>query len=113
MRILIADDEVHLSRLLGDLIRPWGYEAVAGRDGLSALAALRAPDAPRLALLDWMMPGLDGMQVCREVRRDDRPYTYLVLVTGQGGRQQMLEGLEAGADDFLVKPVDASELKAR
>jgi diguanylate cyclase (GGDEF)-like protein len=75
---------------------------------------LREPDAPWLALLDWQMPGMDGIQVCREVRKEaDQPYTYLVLVTGHGGREQMLDGLEAGADDFLAKPVDASELKAR
>jgi diguanylate cyclase (GGDEF)-like protein len=113
MRILLAEDEEHLGRLLGEMIRPWGYEPVLVLDGETALQMLRAIDAPRLALLDWVMPGMDGIQVCREVRKDDRPYTYLVLVTGQGGRQQMIDGLEAGADDFLAKPVDALELKAR
>jgi two-component system cell cycle response regulator len=114
MRILIAEDEVHLCRVLQDLLDPWGYESVVVHDGESALAALRAPDAPRLALLDWLMPGLDGIQVCQKLRaKPDRPFTYLVLMTGQGGRQQLIDGLEAGANDFLVKPVDASELKAR
>jgi diguanylate cyclase (GGDEF)-like protein len=78
------------------------------------LRALREADAPRLALLDWQMPGMDGIEVCRELRQEAHlPYTYLVLVTGRGGREQMLDGLQAGADDFLAKPVDASELQAR
>ncbi len=113
MRILIADDESHSGNLLAALVQPWGYEPVVVHDGLAALAALNAPDAPRLALLDWKMPGPDGIEVCREVRKADQPYSYLILVTGLGGRQQMLEGLEAGADEFLTKPVEPAELKAR
>jgi diguanylate cyclase (GGDEF)-like protein len=114
MRILIAEDQIHLSRLLRKMLHSWGYEVAVVHDGLAALEALRAPDAPRLALLDWLMPGLDGIEVCRRVRADaGRPYTYLVLVTGQGGREQMLDGLEAGADDFLLKPVETAELRAR
>ena len=114
MKLLIAEDEESLGHLLEVQVRSWGYEAVVVHDGEAALAALRAPEAPRLALLDWLMPGLDGIEVCRRLRQDvDCPYPYLILVTGQGGRQQMLEGLEAGADEFLAKPVDAAELKAR
>jgi diguanylate cyclase (GGDEF)-like protein len=114
MRLLIAEDQVHLGRLLKDMLSAWGYDSVVVNDGLSALEILSDADAPRLALLDWIMPGLDGIQVCREVRKDaDRPYTYLVLVTGEGGKQEMLDGLDAGADDYLVKPIDAHELKAR
>ncbi len=113
MRILIADDESHSGDLLTVLLQPWGYEPVVVHDGLAALDLLTGPDAPRLALLDWKMPGLDGIEVCREVRKSDQPYSYLILVTGLGGRQQMLEGLEAGADEFLTKPVEPAELKAR
>jgi diguanylate cyclase (GGDEF)-like protein len=114
MRILIAEDQIPLSQSLTALLRPWGYEATVVHDGLAALEALWAPDAPRLALLDWLMPGLDGIEVCRRVRADaGRPYPYLVLVTGEGSREQMLDGLEAGADDFLIKPVEAAELRAR
>jgi two-component system cell cycle response regulator len=112
MRILIADDESHSGNLLAALVQPWGYEPVVVHDGLAALEALNAPDAPPLALLDWKMPGLDGIEVCRAVRKADQPYGYLILVTGLGGRQQMLEGLEAGADEFLTKPVEPAELKA-
>jgi len=114
MKILIAEDDPHQARQLDVLARTWGYEPVVVHDGLSALRALDAPDAPRLVLLDWVLPGLDGIRVCREVREEqDRPYTYIVLVTGQGGRPERLAGLEAGADDFLAKPVDPPELRAR
>ncbi len=114
MKILIADDQQHLSSLLGDQVRLWGYDPFTAHDGLAALAALQAADGPRLALLDWLMPGLDGIEVCRRIREDAASaHPYLVLLTGQGGRQQMLDGLEAGADDFLSKPVDDAELKAR
>jgi diguanylate cyclase (GGDEF)-like protein len=114
IKLLIAEDHLPLALLLQDLVRPWGYEAIVVCDGLAALAALRAADAPRLAILDWVMPGLDGIEVCRQVRQQaDQLYPYLVLLTGQGGHQQMIAGLEAGADEFLVKPVDATELKAR
>jgi diguanylate cyclase (GGDEF)-like protein len=114
MKILVAEDQIPLSHSLTALLRPWGYEAAIVHDGLTALEALRAPDAPRLALLDWLMPGLDGIEVCRRLRADaGRPYPYLVLVSGQGCRERMLEGLEAGADDFLIKPVEAAELRAR
>jgi diguanylate cyclase (GGDEF)-like protein len=114
MKILIADDQPAQAGLLEELVRPWGYEAVTALDGAEALEALQGPDAPRLALLDWLMPGLDGIEVCRRVRQGaTEPYPYLVLMTGLGGRDQMIEGLEAGADDFLAKPIDATELRAR
>jgi diguanylate cyclase (GGDEF)-like protein len=113
MRILIAEDEVNLGHLLKEQLSLWGYEAAVVHDGLAALEALRAVDAPRLALLDWLMPGLDGIEVCRRLRQDGYAYPYLILLTGQGGREQMIEGLAAGADEFLTKPVDAAELKAR
>jgi diguanylate cyclase (GGDEF)-like protein len=114
MKILIAEDDPLLGQLLCEQLRPWGYEAVLHHDGLAALEVLRSPDSPRLALLDWLMPGLDGIEICRRIRAEaSDPYPYLILMTGQGGRQQMLEGLEAGADEFLAKPVEPIELKAR
>ncbi len=114
MRVLIAEDHPHLGPLLREQLRPWGYEVVLVHDGCAALEAMCAPDAPRLALLDWLMPGLDGIEVCRRLRAESAsPYAYLILMTGQGGRQQMLDGLEAGADEFLTKPVEPAELKAR
>jgi two-component system cell cycle response regulator len=113
MRVLIADDDPGNGGLLAEILRLWGYDPVVVHDGPSALAVLRGDAPPRLALLDWMMPGLDGTEVCREVRKSPLPYCYLVLVTGHSGREQRVDGLQAGADDFLAKPVDLDELKAR
>jgi diguanylate cyclase (GGDEF)-like protein len=114
MRILIAEDEVCLGQLLSAQLQAWGYEPTLVHDGVTALEVLRATNAPRLALLDWMMPGLNGIEVCRQLRQEAGcACHYLILLTGQGGRQQMLEALEAGADEFLAKPVDDAELKAR
>jgi two-component system cell cycle response regulator len=114
MRVLVADDDVPAADSLAILARHWGYEAITVYDGKTALAKLRAPDAAPLAVLDWFMPGMNGVDVCREIRKDtDRPYIYIVLVTGRGGREDMLNGLQAGADEYLTKPVDPNELCAR
>lgn len=114
MKILIADDHAQLNPLMRELLRPWGYDTLFVHDGIAALDALRTADAPRLALLDWVMPGLDGIEVCRRIRSEpDGEYPYLVLMTGLGGRDPMVEGLQAGADDFLCKPIDPAELRAR
>ena len=114
MRVLIADDDpVSLRGLLG-LMQSWGYEAVMASDGLTALSVLAAPDAPRLALIDWEMPGLAGPDVCRRVRgwhSADSP--YLILLTSRSSRGDVIAGLDAGADDYLVKPFDPGELRAR
>lgn len=114
MQILIAEDDDGLSHLLATQVRVWGYDPVVVHDGLSALEVLQTSTVPRLALLDLQMPGLDGIEVCRRLRAEpDDSYPYLILLTGQGGRQEMLDGLDAGADEFLAKPVDHAELKAR
>src|SRR3954468_11390206 len=114
MQVLIADDVRDSGETLAVMLRKWGFQPKVVFDGNSALAALKEPDAPSLALLDWWMPGTNGIDVCRELRRDgSRPYVYLMLVTGGGGREQMLDGLKAGADDSLIKPIDPSELQAR
>jgi phosphoserine phosphatase RsbU/P len=114
MRVLIADDDpVSLRGLLG-LMQSWGYDPVMASDGVTALSILAAPDAPRLALIDWEMPGLPGPDVCRKVRdwhSADSP--YLILVTSRGSRGDVIAGLDAGADDYLVKPFDPGELRAR
>jgi diguanylate cyclase (GGDEF)-like protein len=114
MRVLIADDHIDASVTLGVLLRCWGYEPIVVHDGLAALAVLSGPQAPTLALLDWAMPGVNGIEICRRVRANvDRPYTYVILVTGRGGKELMVDGLEAGADDYLIKPMDHDELRAR
>jgi diguanylate cyclase (GGDEF)-like protein len=92
----------------------WGYEVIACPNGTLAWETLQQPDAPSLAILDWMMPGMDGLQVCREVRQQARePYTYLLLLTARSQQADVIAGLEAGADDYLTKPFDANELRMR
>ena len=114
MRVLVADDNIDLTKSLAILLREWGFEAVQVYDGTAAMALLRDPEAPTLALLDWDMPGVNGIEICREIRKDvDRPYTYVVLMTGRGSKDEMLTGLTVGADDYLIKPVDPKELHAR
>jgi two-component system cell cycle response regulator len=114
VKILIAEDDRVSRRVLEMFLLKWGYEVVLATDGIQAWEVLQSSDAPRLALLDWMMPGKDGIQLCREIRkRDGQPYVYVVLLTAKGQKQDLLEGLEAGADDYVVKPFDAAELRAR
>lgn len=113
-KILIAEDDPVSSRVLEVFLRKWGYEVVAVSDGSDALAILETDGAPRLAILDWMMPGMEGIEVCRHVRqRSGRAYVYLLLLTARGQKQNLLDGLNAGADDYLSKPFDAEELRAR
>jgi diguanylate cyclase (GGDEF)-like protein len=114
MRILVAEDDLVTARLLRALLDSWGFEVVTVTDGISALAVLQTPDAPRLAILDWMMPGLDGPEVCRRARayRPGVPM-YLILVTSREARRDVVAGLDAGADDYVVKPPDPEELRSR
>ena len=113
MRILVADDEPVSRRLLEAALKRWDYEVDVVCDGDSAWQALQEPDAPRLAILDWMMPGMDGIEVCRKVReREDAHYTYIILLTSKSSREDIIEGLDSGVDDFLTKPFDSSELQA-
>ena len=113
-RVLLAEDEEHSRRILAHYLTVWGYSVVEARDGLEAAAVLGAPDAPSIALVDWMMPGMEGTEVCAFVRQQtDRPYTYLVLLTAKADKDEVAAGLEAGADDYVVKPCDLAELRAR
>ncbi len=114
MRVLLAEDNAVSLRLLEALLRKLEYEVTLAPDGDAAWSVLRQPDGPCLAVLDWEMPGLDGIEICRRVRAQARePYVYLVLLTAREGRESLLEGLQAGADDFLRKPPDEEELDAR
>jgi DNA-binding response OmpR family regulator len=114
MRVLIAEDERVTARLLSQVVESWGYETVTAVDGPEALAVLEADDPPQLALLDWMLPGLDGPEVCRILRVAARPTsTYLILLTSKNERADLVAGLQAGADEYLVKPIDREELRVR
>jgi diguanylate cyclase (GGDEF)-like protein len=114
MKILVADDDAVSRCLMERVLQRVGYEVVLAEDGRQALKSLMNPDGPRLALLDWMMPGLDGPSVCLEVRSHrGRPYSYIILLTSKGAKEDLIAGLEAGADDYLTKPCNPEELKAR
>ncbi len=113
-RILIADDYLVTRRLLQETLERTGYEVIAVENGRLALECLCSPDGPRLALLDWLMPEIDGLGVCREIRRHpERPHIYIILLSAKNAKEDVISGLEAGADDYLSKPCDAEELKAR
>ena len=114
MKILVADDETVSRRMVEALLVKWGFEVITAEDGDAAWEQLRAPLAPRLALLDWMMPGQNGVEVCRTMRKHrPEPYTYIVLLTAKDAKESVVEGLESGADDYLTKPFNPQELKAR
>jgi two-component system cell cycle response regulator len=114
LKILIADDEALSRRLLERTLDRAGYEVVAVENGKQALEQLSKPEGPRLALLDWVMPELDGPGVCRAVRtRSEQTYVYMVLLTSKGSKEETVLGLESGADDYLTKPFNAEELRAR
>lgn len=114
MKILVADDESVSRRMVEALLVKWGYEVISAEDGDAAWEKLRTPLAPRMALLDWIMPGQNGLDVCRAMRQHrPEPYTYIVLLTAKDAKESIVEGLESGADDYLTKPFNPQELKAR
>jgi len=113
VKILIAEDDAISRRLLERTLVRLGHEVIAVGDGSEAVQMLLAPDAPRLAILDWMMPGADGLAVCREVREKAESYIYVILLSAKDRHEDMITGLDAGADDFLTKPLNAVELRAR
>jgi two-component system cell cycle response regulator len=114
MRILVAEDDAISRTLLERTLQRAGYEVISVDDGAKAIAELIKQDAPRLALLDWIMPEKDGVEVCREVRRrKEQAYRYLILLSSRESKGDIVAGLESGADDYLTKPFDVDELKAR
>lgn len=114
MRILIADDDNVSRMVLSTTLRNWGHDVTAVADGLAAWDHLRTDDPPPVAVLDWMMPGLEGPEVCRRVRELGRPVpTYLLLLTGRLGTGDIVAGLDSGADDYVTKPFAPDELRSR
>lgn len=118
MRILIADDSIVSRHLLDATLRKWGYEVVIACDGKEAWDILQSDDAPQIAILDWVMPGMTGPEVCRRMRTHAKEnekdiYTYILLLTSKSQREDLIEGMESGADDYLTKPFDQHELKVR
>lgn len=114
VKILVAEDERLSREMLERTITGFGYDVVLAHEGGKALSTLLQADGPRLALLDWEMPGLSGIDVCRVLRgRKDAPYVYVILCTSRDGHRQLINGLAAGADDYIRKPFDAQELEVR
>lgn len=113
MKLLVAEDDVFFQRLLAELLGP-DYEIVLACTGDEAWEILQRPDAPQLAILDWVMPGLTGPEICRKVRADERLRSmYLLIVTSKNSESDIVAGLRAGADDYITKPPIAAELRAR
>jgi sigma-B regulation protein RsbU (phosphoserine phosphatase) len=114
MKVLVAEDDVTSRSMLQAVICRWGFEVVAVEDGAQAWTRLQKPDGPRLALLDWMMPDMDGLEVCRRVRKAAQPDPpYIIMLTSRVSKGDIVTGLEAGANDYISKPYHPEELKAR
>ncbi|HLV80648.1 MAG TPA: SpoIIE family protein phosphatase [Chthonomonadaceae bacterium] len=114
MKILVAEDDAISRRMLESALTKWEYEVVLARDGAEAWEILQSAEAPPLAILDWQMPGMDGLEICRKVRqRQESPYTYIILLTARDQKEDVLTGMEAGADDYLTKPFDPHKLQVR
>ena len=115
MKILVADDDPVSLRLIEAVLAKWGHEVILARDGADALEKIRSDDV-RMGIIDWMMPEVDGIELCRRVRAGSSNaagYVYLIVLTSKSDKRDLLEGLEAGADDYLVKPCDPRELQVR
>jgi diguanylate cyclase (GGDEF)-like protein len=114
MKILLVEDSYIERHKVGSCLKEWGLDYVAVGSGTEAVKLLEAPDPPTLVLLDWMLPGLDGIDVCRRIRKlGNGNYIYTVMLTAKNRKQDLLTAMEAGADDYLAKPIDPSELRAR
>jgi len=114
MKILIAEDNDTSRRILETVLIKWNYEVISASDGNEAWEKLQEKDAPRLMVLDWMMPGLNGVEICRRLRQIDAVESmYIILLTARDDKKDIVEGLRAGADDYIAKPFDIDELRAR
>ncbi|MBM4054237.1 MAG: diguanylate cyclase [Planctomycetes bacterium] len=114
MKILVAEDDPVYRKMLETMLVKWGYEVIICSDGSHAWEILTSGDAPKFVILDWMMPGMDGMEVCRKIRENIKDvYVYILLLTAKNEMKDIIEGMEAGADDYITKPFHANELKVR
>lgn len=114
MKILVAEDSKYYQSVLKDTLVKWGYEVILTGDGIQACEKLKEDDGPKLAIIDWMMPQMTGIEVCKEVRSViDKSYIYLILLTANSSKEDVVRGLEAGADDYMIKPFYEMELKFR
>jgi len=113
-KVLIAEDDPVSRSILDAFLSRWGYEVVVTADGTEAWEILQQPAPPRLLILDWMMPGMSGVDICRRLRQEDQsPPPYVILLTSRARAEDVVQGLEAGADDYISKPFNREELRAR
>ncbi len=114
MRALIADDDRIATEILSKALQRMNIDVAVANDGGAAWELLTTGDGPSLAIIDWMMPTVDGLELCRRIRQDAaRAHMYVILLTGRDDRKDVVAGLDAGADDYIVKPFDPDELRAR
>lgn len=114
MKILIAEDNLTTRRILETILVKWNYDVISACDGNEAWEKLQEKDPPKLIILDWMMPGINGVEICRRLRRvDSAEPMYIILLTARDEKNDIVEGLGAGADDYIAKPFDKDELRAR
>lgn len=116
MKVLVAEDNYTMRVMVAGVLKRWGYEPVPVCDGKEAWQMMQQAGAPRIALLDWEMPGIDGIEVCRHLRTremEGAEYTYTILLTSRSEKNEIVAGIEAGADDYVIKPFDPNELRAR
>ncbi len=114
MKVLVAEDDLTSRTILTAILQKWGYEVISAVDGEQALELLQQPEAPRLVLLDWSMPGLSGVEVCGRLRKNQtNDSIYIIILTAKSEKKHIVEGLNAGANDYIVKPYDNDELQAR
>jgi len=114
MKVMIVEDEPISRRVLENFLREWGYEVISTTDGMTAWEIIRSPDAPSLIISDWMMPNMDGVELCEKIRGMEKDqYTYFILLTTRAEKGDIIKGLHSGADDFIVKPFDREELRYR
>lgn len=112
-KVLIADDDLPTRILLRAAIKQWGYESIEAKDGEEALEILRQSDPPRLLIIDWLMPKLDGLALCAKIKQELSLRSYIIILTQVSGTTNIIKGLEAGADEFLIKPFNMAELRSR
>jgi two-component system cell cycle response regulator len=114
MKVMIVEDDPVSRRILENFLKEWGYEVLSTPDGVEAWEIMQQAEAPSLVISDWMMPAMEGPELCEKIRGMDRTdYTYFILLTAKGDKKDIIEGLESGADDFIVKPFNRQELRSR
>ena len=114
MKILIAEDDAITQKMLKRKLNDWGYEVVSVPDGNAAWESIQQDDAPNLLLLDWMMPGMDGIDICRRLKQQNKgALIYIILLTARDREDDIVAGLDAGADDYITKPFGNNELRSR